>query len=127
MTSTGFAIPLTSEEAVSAHTNHPLEETEMPSGNPDFTLSASDQPPAANERPFNPLPTRYLELARQTVSDAGETSLNNSRFLLVVESALAAIHLVFAAALHEPAEWELDILFETFVGACILPCSGGRQ
>jgi hypothetical protein len=100
----------------------------MPSGTPNHTLSASDQPLIGNVGQPIPFPTRYVELARQTLSDAGTASLNSSRFLLIVDSALAATHLLYTAALHEPDESELDVVFETFVRACVLPsCSEGER
>jgi hypothetical protein len=100
----------------------------MPKGTPDHAASASDRSLITDDRQSSPLPTRYVELARQTLSDAGGSRPTGSQFLLIVESALAAVHLLFTAALHEPAEWELDVAFETFVRACVLPsCSGGQR
>jgi hypothetical protein len=100
----------------------------MPSGPPGYTLSPLGQPLIANERRSTPFPARFVELARQILSEAGDASLTSTRFLLIVETALAAIHLLFTAALHEPAEPELDVFFETFVRACVPPsCSGGQQ
>src|SRR5215472_1242960 len=72
------------------------------------------------------LPARYVELARQTISDADQHA-EYSNFLLIAQSALAALHLFFSAALHEPTEWELDVLFETFVRACVMSSRSGGQ
>ncbi len=47
----------------------------MPSGPPGYTLSPLGQPLIANERRSTPFPARYVELARQILSDAGDASL----------------------------------------------------
>jgi len=92
----------------------------MTSGPPGYSFSTSGQDLIANERHSTPFPTRYVELARQTLADAWVAALNNSRLLLIVDSALAALHLLFTAALGHPAEWELDEFFEDFVRRCVI-------
>ena len=97
----------------------------MTSDTDTYILPAPIQSCISDEGHATPLPTRYLELAHQIVIDAGVKV--SFRLILIVRTALAAIHLLFTAALHEPAEPELDVFFETFVRACVPPSSSGGQ
>jgi hypothetical protein len=62
---------------------------------------------------------RYLDLAVSTLAEY-DIALPEYEFLeSIVRAALAAQHLFFSAALHEPTGNELDLFFEDFVLHCI--------
>jgi hypothetical protein len=64
-------------------------------------------------------PGRYLDLAVNTLAEY-DIALPEHQFLeTIVRAALAAQHLFFSAALHEPTGNELDLFFEDFVLHCI--------
>jgi hypothetical protein len=69
--------------------------------------------------PSNECPGRYLNLAVSILTEY-DIALPEHQFLeTIVRAALAAQHLFFSAALHEPTGNELDLFIEDFVLRCI--------
>jgi hypothetical protein len=64
----------------------------------------------------------YLRNSRQILAAHDLASPDRDRLILVVEAALAAQSLWFAAVLHEPSTAELYEFFEEFVLRCVKTC-----
>ena len=76
-----------------------------------FNLYLSDSPSAS----------RYQRLAVQALLEYSQELPDVQRLTLIVEAALSAQALYFAAAAHDPDTVELHQFFETFVLACVIP------
>jgi hypothetical protein len=63
--------------------------------------------------------TRYVSYAIETLHEKNLVSPDVDRVILIVQSALAAQSLFFAAALHHPGRVELYQFFESFVLSCV--------
>jgi hypothetical protein len=57
----------------------------------------------------------------QTLHEYDMAALDVDRITVIVQSALAAQSLFFAASLHHPGQAELHQVFETFVLNCVMP------
>jgi len=64
---------------------------------------------------------RYVSYAIQTLHEYNLVPPDVDRVTLIVQSALAAQSLFFAASLHHPEQAELHQVFETFVLNCVMP------
>jgi len=65
--------------------------------------------------------TRYVSYAIQTLHEYDLAAPDVDCITLIVQSALAAQSLFFAASLHHPGQDELYQVFETFVLNCVIP------
>jgi hypothetical protein len=65
--------------------------------------------------------TRYVSYAIQILHEHDLIPPDVDRVILIVQSALAAQSLFFAASLHHPGQAELHQVFETFVLNCVMP------
>src|ERR1700692_3712540 len=63
--------------------------------------------------------TRYVSYAIETLHENNLVSPDVDRVILIVQSALAAQSLFFAAAVHHPGSVELFQFFESFVLSCV--------
>ena len=63
----------------------------------------------------------YVSYAIQTLHEYNLIPPDVDRITLIVESALTAQSLFFAASLHHPEQAELYQVFETFVLNCVMP------
>jgi hypothetical protein len=64
---------------------------------------------------------RYVCYAMRTLHEYDLAVPNVDRITMIVQSALAAQSLFFAASLHHPGHAELHLVFETFVLNCVMP------
>jgi hypothetical protein len=62
---------------------------------------------------------RYVGYAIETLHEHNLVPPDEDRVILIVQSALAAQSLFFAAALHHPRRAELYQFFESFVLSCV--------
>jgi hypothetical protein len=63
----------------------------------------------------------YLRYAVQVLVEFDLPSPGEDRLALMVEAALSAQVLLFAACLHDPDELELHRFFEMFILNCVIP------
>jgi hypothetical protein len=85
-----------------------------------FSLTVLEGPSANIPRSYrNDRPDRYLDLAVSTLAEYDIAVPEHHFVETIVRAALAAQHLFFSAALHEPTGNELDLFFEGFVLHCI--------
>jgi hypothetical protein len=68
---------------------------------------------------------RYFSYAIQTLLEYDLAVPEVDRVTLIVQSALAAQNLFFAASLRHPEQAELHQVFETFVLNCVMPPRNG--
>jgi hypothetical protein len=87
-------------------------------------LGQFSEPPSVTSRTIDgSLPREaYLGNSRQILVAHDLESPDQDRLILVVEAALAAQSLWFAAVLHEPSMAELHEFFEEFVLRCVRAC-----
>ena len=64
---------------------------------------------------------RYVGYAIQALREHNLVLPDVDRVILIVQSALAAQSLFFAASLHHPEQVELHQVFESFVLNCVMP------
>jgi hypothetical protein len=85
-----------------------------------FPLTVLEGPSAAIPRSYrSDRPGRYLDLAVNTLAEYNIAVPEHQFLETIVRAALAAQHIFFSAALHEPTGNELDLFFEDFVLHCI--------
>ena len=63
----------------------------------------------------------YIRYALQALSERDQILPEHDRVTLIVEAALAAQALLFAASMHDPDPIELHRFFELFVLNCVIP------
>ncbi len=63
----------------------------------------------------------YLRYAIQALSERDQILPEQDRLTLIVDAALSAQALLFAASMHEPDPIELHQFFELFVLSCVIP------
>jgi hypothetical protein len=63
-------------------------------------------------------PTRFIRRALNIFLESDLTVPEPSRLVTIVKAALEAQHAFFSAALFEPAQLDLDSVFDSFVMSC---------
>jgi hypothetical protein len=86
---------------------HPCDDSRVAG----FNLYLNDSPSAS----------RYLRLSVQALLEYSQDPPDVQRLTLIVEAALSAQALFFAASLHDPDPVELHRFFEMFILACVVP------